>query len=140
MAYELLTVLLGECAGAALMLYLAFGPTYGQKKNSLSTTSPPTTYAPSMERAIEVAEAPVAVSSAPSPASEPAPEPAPAPAPAMYETVQPAPAPVTYAAPSSTSFGAPTLSKPTRTYRRRTAPVRSAAAPKKTLAAKRKKS
>jgi hypothetical protein len=132
MAYELLTVLLGGCAGAALMVYLASRPNYGQVKNSLSAET--TTYAPTTERAIEVAEAPVAVSSAPSPASEPAP------APAMYETVQPAPAPVTYAAPSSTSFGAPTLTrKPTRTYRRRTAPVRSAAAPKKALAAKRKK-
>jgi len=134
MAYELLTVLLGGCAGAALMIYLASRPNYGQVKNSLSAET--TTYAPTTERAIEVAEAPVAVSSAPSPA----PEPAPAPAPAMYETVQPAPAPVTYAAPSSTSFGASTLTrKPTRTYRRRTAPVRSAAAPKKALAAKRKK-
>jgi hypothetical protein len=132
MAYELLTVLLGGCAGAALMIYLASRPTYGQAKDALSTET--TTYAPTTERAMEVAEAPVAASSAPSPAPEPAP------APAMYETVQPAPAPVTYAAPSSTSFGAPTLTrKPTRTYRRRTAPVRSAAAPKKALAAKRKK-
>jgi hypothetical protein len=130
MAYELLTVLLGGCAGAALMIYLASRPNYGHVKHSLSTETP--TYAPTTERAIEVAEAPVAVSSAPSPAPEPAP--------ALYETVQPAPAPVTYAAPSSTSFGAPTLTrKPTRTYRRRTAPVRSAAAPKKALAAKRKK-
>jgi len=135
MAYELLTVLLGGCAGAALMIYLASRPTYGQAKDALSTETT-TTYAPTTERAIEVAEAPVAASSAPSPA----PEPAPAPAPAIYETVQPAPAPVTYAAPSSTSFGAPTLTrKPTRTYRRRTAPVRIAAAPKKALAAKRKK-
>jgi len=135
MAYELLTVLLGGCAGAALMVYLASRPNYGQVKNSLSAET--TTYAPTTERAIEVAEAPVAVSSAPSPAPietaapEPEPAPAPTPAPAMYETVQPAPAPVLYTAPSTPALGAPTLTKPTRTYRRRTAPVRSAAGPKK---------
>ena len=128
MAYELLTVLLGGCAGAALMLYLASRP-YGQVKEATSAVTSATTYAPTAEQAPEAAEAPVVVSPAPSPA----------PAPALYETVQPAPAPVTYAAPSTPSFGAPTLSKkPTRTYRRRTAPVRSAPA-KKSLAAKHKK-
>jgi hypothetical protein len=126
MAYELLTVLLGGCAGAAMMLYLASRP-YGQVKSAMSAV---TTYAPTTAQAPKIAEAPVVVSPAPSPA----------PAPALYETVQPAPAPVTYAAPSTTSFGAPTLSKkPTRTYRRRTAPVRSAPAAKKALAAKHKK-
>ncbi len=129
MAYELLTVLLGGCAGAAMMLYLASRP-YGQVKNATSAVTSTTTYAPTTEQAEKAAEAPVVVSPAPSPA----------PAPALYETVQPAPAPVTYAAPPTTSFGAPTLSKkPTRTYRRRTAPVRSAPASKKTLAAKHKK-
>jgi hypothetical protein len=131
MAYELLTVLLGGCAGAAMMLYLASRP-YGQAKNATSPVTSLTTYVPTTEQA-EAPEAPVVVAPAPSPAPEPAP------APAMYETVQPAPAPVTYTAPSTPSFGAPTLTrKPTRTYRRRTAPVRSAPA-KKTLAPKHKK-
>jgi hypothetical protein len=58
----------------------------------------------------------------------------------MYESVQPAPMPVTFSAPSTPSFGAPTLTKkPTRTYRRRTAPVRSAAGSKKTLAKPKKR-
>ena len=131
MAYELLTVLLGGCAGGAMMLYLALKGNSGQASNASSAVASTTSYAPTTERAIEVAtEAPVVVAPAPSPA----------PAPAMYESVQPAPAPVTYAAPSTTSFGAPTLTKkPTRTYRRRTAPVRSAPASKKSLAAKHKK-
>jgi len=132
MAYELLTVLLGGCAGAAMMLYLASRPS-GQVTNATSAVAS-TTYVPSTEPASMAAEAPVVASPAPSPAPEPAP------APAMYETVQPAPAPLTYTAPSTPSFGAPTLTrKPTRTYRRRTAPVRSAPAAKKTLAAKHKK-
>ncbi len=115
------------------MLYLASRPN-GQVKNATSAVTPTTTYAPSTEQATQAAEAPVVVSPAPSP------EPTPASAPALYETVQPAPAPVTYAAPPTTSFGAPTLSKkPTRTYRRRTAPVRGAPAAKKTLANKNKK-
>ncbi|HXY56707.1 MAG TPA: hypothetical protein VEH01_03745 [Nitrososphaerales archaeon] len=46
---------------------------------------------------------------------------------------------MSYSAPSTTSFGAPTLTKPTRTYRRRTAPVRSAAGSKKTLAKPKKR-
>jgi hypothetical protein len=130
MAYELLTVLLGGFAGAAMMLYLASRPRIGQVKNAAVAATPAPAYAPTTEQAPEVTEAPVVVSPAPSPA----------PAPAMYETVQPAPAPVTYAAPSVASFGAPTLTKkPTRTYRRRTAPVRSAPAAKKSLAAKHKK-
>ncbi len=67
-------------------------------------------------------------------------EPAPSPVQAIYETVQPTPAPVQYAAPSVTSFGAPSISKkPTRTYRRRTAPVRSSAVSKASLKAKTKK-
>jgi len=67
-------------------------------------------------------------------------EPAPSPVQAIYETVQPTPAPVQYSAPSVTPFGAPSISKrPTRTYRRRTAPVRSAAASRASLKAKTKK-
>jgi hypothetical protein len=57
----------------------------------------------------------------------------------MYETVQPAPAPVVYTAPSASALGAPTLTrKPTRTYRRRTAPVRSAPGSKKSLKPKKR--
>jgi hypothetical protein len=116
-----------------MMLYLASRPS-GQVKNATSALASTTTYTPQTEQAIVAAETPVVASPAPSPAPEPTP------APALYETVQPAPAPVTYAAPATTSFGAPTLTrKPTRTYRRRTAPVRSAPAAKKTLAAKHKK-
>ena len=130
MAYELLTVLLGGCAGAALMLYLAFKGSPGQV-NAASAVTTSTDYAPTTERAAEATtEAPAVVESAPSPA----------PAPALYEAPQPAPAPVTYTAPATTSFAAPTFTKkPTRTYRRRTAPVRSSPAAKKTLAAKKKR-
>ena len=102
MAYELVTVLLGGFAGAALMLYLAF-KTPGQSR-STSAALTTSDYAPMAERAIEtVTEAPAVA------------PPAPSPAPALYEAPQPAPAPVTYTAPSTTTFGAPTLAKkPTR--------------------------
>ena len=134
MAYELLVVLLGGCAGAAVMVVLAFRSRTGQAKNVTSSVTTPTAHAPTPEPAVEAhTEAPVVASIEPSPA--------PAPLPALYETVQPAPAPVTYAAPATTSFGPPTLAKkPTRTYRRRTAPVRSDSASKKALANKQKKS
>jgi hypothetical protein len=67
-------------------------------------------------------------------------EPASSPFQAIYETVQPTPTPVQYAASSVTSFGAPTISnKPIRTYRRRIAPVWSTAASKAPLKAKTKK-
>ena len=134
MAYELLVVLLGGCAGAAVMVVLAFRSRTGQAKNATSAVTTPAAHAPTPEPAVEVhPEAPVVASIDPSPA--------PAPLPALYESVQPAPSPVTYAAPATTSFGAPTLAKkPTRTYRRRTAPVRSDSASKKALANKQKKS
>jgi hypothetical protein len=70
-------------------------------------------------------------------------EPTPSPAPALYETVQPvvSPAPVTYTPSSVATFGASSaFKKPTRTYRRRTAPVRSnsaSRAPRTTKAKKR---
>lgn len=57
---------------------------------------------------------------------------------AIYETVQPTPAPIHYV-PSITSFGVPSIPKPTRTYRRRPAPVRSAAVSKASLQPKTKK-
>ena len=69
------------------------------------------------------------------------PEPAPSPPPALYENVQPdvSPPPVTYAPSSAISFGASVSRKPTRTYRRRTAPVRSTTAPRSTRSARTKK-
>ena len=123
MAFELLTVLLGACVGAVAVLFAAPRGYLGHRR--IRYTAPPTSIQP--------------VDSAPEPDPEepPAPAPAPAPAPepapaftAPYETVQPPPAPVvSYAAPSTTSFGASSApafaKKPVRTYRRRTAPVRS---------------
>ena len=142
MVLELATVLLGVCVGAIAVLYAAPRGYLGRKKKAAATPAPSIpsidTYAPTTEQAPEVpaAEAPAVAEPAPSPA----PEPAPAPSPAIYETVQPAPAPVTFAAPSASSFAAPTLTKkPTRTYRRRTAPVRSAAGSRKTLAKPKKR-
>ncbi len=122
MVLELATVLLGACVGAVAVLYAAPKGYLGHRKTKSSAATSIETYATTTEQAVEVpaAEAPAAAEPAPSPAPEPAP------APAFYETVQSAPAPVTFAAPSTTSFGAPTLAKkPTRTYRRRTAPIRS---------------
>jgi hypothetical protein len=150
MVLELATILLGACVGAIAVLYAAPRGYLGRKKKAAATPPPSIpsvdTYATTTEQAPEVpaAEAPAVAEPAPSPAPEPEPTPAPVsevtPAPALYETVQPAPAPVTYAAPSATSFVAPTLTKkPTRTYRRRSAPVRSAAGSKKTLTHRPKK-
>ena len=143
MVLELATVLLGACVGAIAVLYAAPRGYLGHRKTKAATTPQPTTstpsidtYAPTTEQAPEVpaAEAPAVAEPAPSPAPEPEP------APALYENVQPAPMPVTYTAPPVESFGAPTLTrKPTRTYRRRTAPVRSAAGSKKPLAHRPKK-
>ena len=142
MVLEIATVLLGVAVGAVAVLYAAPKGYLGHRKTKATAapTPPIDTYVTTTEQAPEVpaADAPAVAEPAPSPAPEPAPEPAfeptPAPAPAMYETVQPPPAPVTFSAPTSTSFGAPTLTKkPTRTYRRRTAPVRSAAGSKKSL-------
>ena len=143
MALELATILLGTVVGALAVLYAATRGYLRRAKKAAATPTPsiPTidTYAPKTEQAeVPAAEAPAVAEPAPSPApavtAEPAPEPAPAPAPAIYETVQPAPAPVTFAAPSASSFTAPTLTKkPTRTYRRRTAPVRSATGTRKAL-------
>jgi len=133
------TIVLGVAAGAIAVLFAASKGYLGHRKTS-APAAPDTsfdTYVTTTEQAPEVpaAEAPAVAEPAPSPAPEatpaPEPEPTPAPAPAMYETVQPAPAPVLYTAPSTPALGAPTLTKPTRTYRRRTAPVRSATGPKK---------
>jgi hypothetical protein len=133
MVLELATVVLGACVGALAVLYAAPKGYLGHRR---------VRYTPASTTSIE----PVVVAP-PEPSPEvkvAAPEPAPAPAPvtAYYETVQPPAAPVTYAAPASTSFGAPTLAKkPVRTYRRRTAPVRSVSrsVPSKVAKAKAKK-
>ena len=149
MVLELVTVLLGAFVGVAAVLYVAPKGYLGKSKKKASTDSAtslvvkpvevtsPETYATPTEQAVGV-PAPVATTVA---------EPAPSPVQAIYETVQPTPAPVQYAppatsfeAPSATSFGAPSiLKKPTRTYRRRTAPVRSSTTSKASLKPKTKK-
>ncbi|HKT21762.1 MAG TPA: hypothetical protein VJR06_03955 [Nitrososphaerales archaeon] len=143
MVLEIATVLLGASVGAVVVIYAAARGYLGHKKKAAAPVASIHTYATTTEQAeVPATEAPAVAEPAPSPATEPtpAPEAAPSPAPALYESVQPAPAPVTFSAPSSASFGAPTLAKkPTRTYRRRTAPVRSAAGVKKTLAKPKKR-
>jgi len=141
MVPEIATVLLGAAAGILAVLYAAPRGYLGHRKTKAAAapTTAIDTYVATTEQAPEVpaTEAPAVAEPAPSAAPEPAP--APAPAPALYESVQPAPAPVTFSAPSTSSFGAPTFTKkPTRTYRRRTAPVRSAAGSKKTLKPKKR--
>lgn len=131
MAFEVATVLLGACIGAIAVLFAAPKGYLGHRR---------TRYTPTSTTSIE----PYVVAP-PEPAPEvkvAEPTPAPASITAYYETVQPPAAPVTYAAPASTSFGAPTLAKkPVRSYRRRTAPVRSVgrSVPSKVAKAKSKK-
>jgi hypothetical protein len=132
MVLELATVLLGACVGVLAVLYAAPKGYLGhpRKKGSIDSVTSLESYTPPTEQAVGV---PAAVATTVA-------EPAPSPVQAIYETVQPTPAPVHYAAPSVTSFGAPSISrKPTRTYRRRTAPVRSTAASKASLKPKTKK-
>ncbi|MDG6914032.1 MAG: hypothetical protein JRN34_02060 [Nitrososphaerota archaeon] len=129
MVPEIATILIGTCVGAVAVVYAGTKGYLGHRK-SRAAPSPATTtsaIATATEQANEVPAAETRV------AAEPAPSPSPAPSSARYETVQPAPAPVTYSAPSPT-FAAPTLAKkPTRTYRRRTAPVRGPPGVKKAL-------
>ncbi|MDG6900078.1 MAG: hypothetical protein JRN59_04850 [Nitrososphaerota archaeon] len=127
MVPEIAAILLGTCVGAVAVVYAGSKGYLGHRKTRTAPSSATTTstFTTATEQAKEVpaAETPAAA------------EPAPSPAPARYETVQPAPTPITYSAPSSTSFAAPSFAKkPTRTYRRRTAPVRGATGVKKTLA------
>jgi hypothetical protein len=132
MAFELLTVLLGAIVGAVLVLYAAPKGYLGHRRTKSSSSSYATvdSYASTTVQPEETKTAETTFAA----------EPVSAPAPALYESVQPAPAPVAYSAPSSTSFGAPSISKkPTRTYRRRTAPVRSAAGSKVAKSTKPKK-
>jgi hypothetical protein len=134
MVPELATVLLGAFVGVVAVLYAAPKGYLGhpRRKGSMDSATSLKSYTPPTEQAGGV-QAAVATTAA---------EPAPSPVQAIYETVQPTPAPVQYAAPFqyTTSLGAPSISKkPTRTYRRRTAPVRSTAASKASLKAKTKK-
>lgn len=132
MVLELATVLLGAFVGVVAVLYAAPKGYLGhqRRKGSIDSVTSSESYAPTTEQAVGV---PAAVATTVA-------EPAPSPVQAIYETVQPTPAPVQYSAPSTISFGAPSISKkPTRTYRRRTAPVRSTAASKASLKPKTKK-
>jgi hypothetical protein len=132
MVLELATVLLGAFVGVVAVLYAAPKGYLGHPRRKASTdlVAALESYTPSTEQA-EGVPAAVATTVA---------EPAPSPVQAIYETVQPTPAPVRYSAPSVTTFGVPSISKkPTRTYRRRTAPVRSTATSKASLKTKTKK-
>ena len=134
MVLELATVLLGAFVGVVAVLYAAPKGYLGhpRRKGSIDSVTSIEPYTPSTEQAVGV---PAAVATTVA-------EPAPSPVQAIYETVQPTPAPVQYTAPFqyTASLGATSISKkPTRTYRRRTAPVRSTAASKASLKAKTKK-
>lgn len=140
MVPELATILLGVVVGAVAVLYAASKGYLGRTKKAAATTTPsnPAVDTPVAETEhapeIPTADVPAAAEPAPSPVeSAPAPEAAISPLPALYENVQPAPAPATFAPSSASSFAAPTLTpKPVRTYRRRTAPVRGAPGSRKT--------
>ena len=130
----LVTVLLGALYGVVAVLYVAPKGYLGhpRKRKSIDSVTSLESSATPTEQAVGV---PAAVATTVA-------EPAPSPVQAIYETVQPTPAPVQYAAPFqyTASFGAPSISKkPTRTYRRRTAPVRSTVASKASLKPKTKK-
>ena len=134
MVLELVTVLLGAFVGVVAVLYAAPKGYLGhpRRKGSIDSVTSLESSATPTEQAVGV---PAAVATTVA-------EPAPSPVQAIYETVQPTPAPVQYAAPFqyTASLGATSISKkPTRTYRRRTAPVRSTAASKASLKAKTKK-
>ena len=146
MVLELATVLLGAFVGVVAVLYAAPKGYLGhrRRKGSIASEMSRESSATPTEQAegVPAAVATTVAEPAPSPveAIYETVQPTPAPVQAIYETVQPTPAPVQYTAPSVTSFGAPSISKkPTRTYRRRTAPVRSTAASKASLKAKTKK-
>ena len=141
----LVTILLGALYGVFAVLYAAPKGYLGhpKKRTSAESVTSIQPYAPTTEQALGVPAAGATTAAEPAPPSEAVFEvapPAPAPVQAIYETVQPTPAPVQFSAPSTTSFGAPSVPrKPTRTYRRRTAPVRSTAASKSSLKSRTKK-
>jgi len=146
MVLELATVLLGAFVGVIAVLYAAPKGYLGhrRRKGSIDSGTSLESSATPTEQAVGVPAAVATTVAEPAPSPDQAiyetVQPTPAPVQAIYETVQPTPAPVQYTAPSVTSFGAPSISKkPTRTYRRRAAPVRSAAASKASLKAKTKK-
>jgi len=135
MVLEVATVLLGVCIGAIAVLYAAPRGYLGhprKKESGAALEQVEMTFAQTDEQVVP----PVEVLTT---AAEP--EPAPSPPPALYENVQPevSPVPVTYSPPSVASFGASVARKPTRTYRRRTAPVRSASASRSTRSTRPKK-
>ena len=127
----LAAVLLDVCIDVLAVLYWTSKGYLGhpRRKASIDSVASPESYTQPTEQAGGV---PAAVATTVA-------EPAPSPVQPIYETVQPTPAPVQYAAPSITSFGAPSISKPTKTYRRRPAPIRSTAAYKASLRTKTKK-
>lgn len=127
----LTVVMLDACIDVVAVLYWASKGYLGhlRRNGSIESVAPVESYTAPPEQSIEIPAA-VATTEA---------EPAPFQIQAIYETVQPAPAPVYFAAPSTTSFGAPSISRPTKTYRRRLAPVRGAAASRASLKQKTKK-
>jgi hypothetical protein len=133
MVFEVATVLLGVCVGVVAVLYAAPRGYLGhprKKGSSAAVAQAEMTFAQTEEVTTSPPEAPVVTA-----------EPAPTSAPALYETVQPdvSPAPVSFAPSSVATFGASASRKPTRTYRRRTAPVRSTSATRVPRSARTKK-
>ena len=119
MAFEVATVLLGVAVGAGVLYYAARRGYFGRSRRVPTAEVAPDV--PPYTQATEQVDAPKEVVPATA-------EPAPSPALPLYESVQPevSPPPVAYSPSSPTTFGGPSVTrKPTRTYRRRTAPVRS---------------
>ena len=136
MVFELATVLIAATVGVVAVVYAASKGYLGGKKTKAAAAPAPSidSYATPAGQAptVPAADAPSVVEPAPSPAPEPSPEPAPEPTTSIYETVQPPPTPITYSLPSAPSFSAASpAKKPTRTYRRRAAPSRGTAGPRK---------
>lgn len=137
MAYELLTILLGACFVTLAVLYVALWDYLGHPRKEISSAVPTpviSTYAPRVESVVEApAEVELPAEVAPTEAAPVTSEPAPTFAPPLYETVQPTSAlarvsyPTASVASSGTTIG---VKKPTWTYRRRPAPIRSTFASK----------
>ena len=121
MILELAAFLLGVCVGVVAVLFAAQEGYLGHRRRkasidlmtSFETSPPKAPFIPKME---EEAGVPAVVATTVA-------EPAPSPITPTYETVQSNPAPLRNSTHLSTSFRAPTMTKPTRTYRRRAAPV-----------------
>jgi hypothetical protein len=128
MVLEVVTVLLAAAVGAIAVLYAVPKGYFKRQKKSTTPASSTESHTSTPEQAQEVPAVEVSA------VAEPSPPPTAEPSTPHYEVVQPSPAQFSFGAPSTTSFGAPSVSKkPTRTYRRRTAPVRGPAGSKKTL-------